>query len=99
MTLGERLKKARNNKNISLKELSELLNERGNKVAISTISNWENNRNKPDVDTIFDLCSILNVEPNYMFNIGEKNKLQERIDVIKNISDKIEFSSVFCWLF
>ena len=41
-------------------------------AAHNSISNWENDQNKPDPDTIQNLCWALDVQPNYFF--GETTK-------------------------
>ena len=61
MTFGKRLKKARNEKNMTQRELANLLSVKHN-----SISNWENDINKPDPDTIELICGILEITPNYL---------------------------------
>lgn len=58
---GDKLKTARKAKNLTQKELANLLGVKHN-----SISNWENNQNKPDPDTIELICGVLNVTPNYL---------------------------------
>lgn len=67
MTFGERLRAARKQKKLTQKELAKLIN-----AAHNSISNWENDQNKPDPDTIQNLCWALDVQPNYFF--GETSK-------------------------
>lgn len=62
MTFGERLRAARKAKKLTQKELASNI-----KAAHNSISNWENNQNMPDPDTIQHLCWALEVEPNYFF--------------------------------
>lgn len=62
MTFGERLKKARKEKKLTQKELASQIG-----AAHNSISNWENDQNMPDPDTIQHLCWVLNVQPNYFF--------------------------------
>lgn len=61
MTFGERLRKARKAKKLTQKELASLIS-----AAHNSISNWENDQNKPDPDTIQALCWVLDVTPNYL---------------------------------
>ena len=63
MTFGQRLKKARTEKHMTQKQLAEMLSVKHN-----SISNWENNINKPDPDTIELICGILEITPNYLLN-------------------------------
>ncbi len=60
MTFGEKLKIARTNSGLKQAELAKQLNTTGN-----TISNWENNVSKPDLDTLSYICGILNVKASY----------------------------------
>lgn len=62
MTFGSRLRTARKAKQLTQKELAAKIN-----AAHNSISNWENNQNMPDPDTIQNLCWALDVEPNYFF--------------------------------
>ena len=60
MTFGEKLKKARNESGLKQSELAKQLNTTGN-----TISNWENNVSKPDLDTLAYICGILHVNASF----------------------------------
>ena len=63
MTFGSKLRAARKEKKLTQKELASMI-----KAAHNSISNWENDQNMPDPDTIQHLCWALNVEPNYFFS-------------------------------
>lgn len=56
VSIGERIKESRNQKKITQQELAAKLN-----VTRSAVSNWEINRNYPDLDTIVQLSDILEV--------------------------------------
>ncbi|MEG1782267.1 MAG: S24 family peptidase [Oscillospiraceae bacterium] len=56
MTFGERLRSFRREKKLTQKGLAELIGAKHNSV-----SNWENDQNKPDYDTISRLCGVLGV--------------------------------------
>nr|WP_305135501.1 helix-turn-helix transcriptional regulator [uncultured Schaedlerella sp.] len=60
MTFGEKLKAARIESGLKQSELAKKLNTTGN-----TISNWENNVSKPDLDTLSYICGILHVTASY----------------------------------
>lgn len=64
MTFGNRLRTARKAKQLTQKELAAKI-----KAAHNSISNWENDQNMPDPDTIQNLCWALDVEPNYFFSV------------------------------
>lgn len=61
MTFGKRLKKARTERHMTQKQLADLLSVKHN-----SISNWENDINKPDPDTIELICGILDITPNFL---------------------------------
>lgn len=61
MTFGEKIKKARNERKMTQKTLAETLN-----VAESSISDWEHDRHKPDVDTLKLLCETLEISADYL---------------------------------
>jgi len=62
MTFGQKLRAARKEKQLTQKELAVKINAKHN-----SISNWENDQNMPDPDTIQNLCWALGVQPNYFF--------------------------------
>ena len=64
MTFGQRLRTARKEKRLTQKELAAKIND-----AHNSISNWENDQNMPDPDTIQNLCWALDVQPNYFFSV------------------------------
>jgi len=63
MTFGAKLRSARRDAGLTQKELAAKIGAKHN-----SISNWENEQNKPGPDTIELLCAILGVSPNYFFN-------------------------------
>ena len=60
MTFGEKLKIARTSAGLKQAELAKQLNTTGN-----TISNWENNVSKPDLDMLAYICGVLNVKASF----------------------------------
>lgn len=64
MTFGAKLRIARKAKKLTQKELAIKI-----KAAHNSISNWENDQNMPDPDTIQNLCWALDVQPNYFFSV------------------------------
>mgnify|MGYP002860073977 CR=1 FL=1 len=63
MTLGQKIRAARKAKGLTQKELAHSIG-----AAHNSISNWENDQNSPDPDTIQKLCWALEVQPNYFFD-------------------------------
>lgn len=70
MTFGEKIRQARKAKKMTQKELAQLINAKHN-----SISNWENDQNKPDPDTIELLCGVLDLTPNELLGISDKNNI------------------------
>lgn len=87
MPLGENIKKARLSKGMNQKELAEALKEKDILVGNTSISNWENNLNKPDPDTISALCEILDVDANFLLDFNK-----EAIKRTDNEIDNLLFS-------
>ena len=54
--LIERLRSARLNSNLKQSDVAELLGVKSN-----TISNWENGKSNPDIDSLVELCKIYNI--------------------------------------
>lgn len=61
LSFGEKIKEARKAKKLTQKELANLIGAKHN-----SISDWENDKNKPDPDTIELLCGVLGMTPNYL---------------------------------
>src|SRR3712207_6124820 len=78
-TLGDRIKQLLKDSKLTQKELGDKLN-----VGKSTISQYENNINTPDIDTLKKISKIFDVPVDYL--LGNTN--------IKNISMNSIFSGV-----
>ena len=65
-TFGEKIKEARKLQKLTQKQLADLIG-----AAHNSVSDWENNKNKPDPDTIELLCGILKMTPNYLLASSE----------------------------
>lgn len=61
LTFGEKIKEARKAKKLTQKQLADKIG-----AAHNSISDWENDKNKPDPDTIELLCGVLDMTPNYL---------------------------------
>lgn len=64
MKIGARIKKLREGKNISQKELAEELN-----VTDAMVSMYENNKKSPSLEVIAKLASYFNVSTDYLLGI------------------------------
>lgn len=65
-TFGTKLKEARKTKQLTQKQLADKIGAKHN-----SISDWENDKNKPDPDTIELLCGVLEITPNYLLATSE----------------------------
>lgn len=61
-SIGSVLKYYRKLRNISVKDVSEYLNENHAKVCIKTIYGWENNHTEPDIHTLILLCRLYQID-------------------------------------
>ena len=65
-TIAKNIKVHREVKGLTQKELAEALGKTKN-----VLSNWENDYNKPDVDSIYILCKIFEIDVNTLFGWGK----------------------------
>ncbi len=90
-TLGCKIRTARRQAGLTQAELAQQLC-----VKNTAISNWENNLNKPDYDTIEQLCTALGVEPSYFFTqkAEHTSELSEYLDSLRRRPEmKLLFST------
>lgn len=80
MTLGEKIKSARKAKSLTQQQLANMVGAKHNSV-----SDWENNKFKPDMDTIELLCGVLEVTPTYL--VGSKSD-EEYADIIGKLMNE-----------
>lgn len=67
MTFGEKIRNARKAKDYTQKQLADKIGAKHNSV-----SDWENNKNMPDPNTIEYLCRVLEITPNYLLDASEE---------------------------
>ncbi len=77
MALGNNIVKIRKDNNMSQEEFAEVFN-----VTRQTISNWENSKSYPDVQTLIKISDN--------FNISLDVLLKEDIELVKNIDVKVK---------
>lgn len=84
MTFGEKLKLARTEAGLKQAELAKQLNTTGN-----TISNWENNVSKPDLDMLSYICGILHVNASFFLQptLPEDEVSITELKIIKKYRD------------
>ena len=89
MDIGTRIKKCRENQNVSQDELALKIF-----VSRQTISNWENNKSYPDIKSLIMLSNIFNVS----LDVFIKGDIEEMRKLISE--DKIkEFNVLSCIFF
>ena len=93
MQIGERIKKFRKNINISQEELADMVF-----TSRQTISNWENDKTYPDINSLKLLCNIFDLSLDNLIE-GDienmKRKIYERVSEIKQIlGENVKYSQV-----
>ena len=81
MDLGKKIMTMRNKKNLSQEQLAEKLN-----VTRQTISNWENGKFYPDIDSLVNLSKFLNVSLDVLLSYDDKvlDYLKDSTDIVKS---------------
>ena len=80
MTFGEKIKSARKAKGFTQKELADKIGAKHNSV-----SDWENDKNKPDMDTLESICGVLDITPSYI--MGTKTD-EEYGNIVGNLMNE-----------
>lgn len=83
--IGYKIKEARKQKNLTQKQLADLIGASHN-----SLSDWENDKNKPDLDTIGMICDVLDITPNYLF--GKEDDALSPFDkeLLNNFHNKLD---------
>lgn len=81
MDLGKKIMTMRNEKNLSQEQLAEKLN-----VTRQTISNWENGKFYPDIDSLVNLSKFFNVPLDVLLSYDDKvlDYLKDSTDIVKS---------------
>lgn len=80
MTFGEKIKSARLAKKLTQQQLAEMIGAKHNSV-----SDWEKDKSKPDMDTIELICGALDINPSYL--MGTKSD-EEYGNIIGNLMNE-----------
>ena len=78
MTLGQKIKKLRNEKGLTQKDLANLVN-----VTFQTVSKWENDENEPDVSTLRRLAQLFECSMDDL--LSEEEVVKEEKPVEENV--------------
>ena len=79
MTLGQKLKKLRTDKNLTQKDLADQLH-----VTFQTISKWENDENEPDIATLKELAKLYGCSVDYLISEDEQEPSKEETVAVVN---------------
>ena len=81
MDLGKKIMTMRKEKNLSQEQLAEKLN-----VTRQTISNWENGKFYPDIDSLVNLSRFFNVSLDDLLSYDDKvlDYLKDSTDIVKS---------------
>lgn len=90
MTFGEKLKFARVTKEYTQKQLADLINAKHNSV-----SDWEKDKSKPDMDTIELICGALDVTPSYLMGTKSDDEYGSIIGNLMNEPDILDMIDEF----
>ncbi|MCI8545230.1 MAG: helix-turn-helix transcriptional regulator [Bacilli bacterium] len=78
MNLGEKIVKIRKDNEMSQDDLAEILN-----VARQTVSNWENSKNYPDIETLIELSDKFHISLDVLLK-GDKEMVYKMDKKMKN---------------
>lgn len=78
MTFGEKIRESRITLKLTQKQLADKIGAKHN-----SISDWENDKNKPDPNTIELLCGVLNISPNYLLGTSSDDFSLYEKEIIK----------------
>ncbi len=72
MTVGQKIKKLRNEKNLTQKDLADQVH-----VTFQTVSKWENDENEPDIGTLRELTKLFNCSMDYLLSEDDEQPVEE----------------------
>lgn len=81
IVLGDRIREARKKKGLTQRQLADLIGAKHN-----SISDWENNKNNPDPNTIELLMRVLDVDANLLLGWDNKESIKSEA---KKLADEI----------
>lgn len=84
--IARMLKYYRKSKKLSVKQVSDIFSQHGNKVAAKTIYGWESGQTQPSADDLMFLCELYEIDnileifgytgtPNEPFHVSDYEKL------------------------
>ena len=83
MTLGQKIKKLRNEKGLTQKDLADQVH-----VTFQTVSKWEKDENEPDVSTLRELAKLFDCSLDYL--LSEDDKEEQVPEVVEPVEQPVE---------
>ena len=72
MTVGQKIKKLRNEKGLTQKDLADQVH-----VTFQTVSKWENDENEPDIGTLRELIKLFGCSMDYLLSEDDEQSVEE----------------------
>lgn len=83
---GQKLKEARNAKNMSQEDLAFALSKDDYEKTLKLIKYWEKGNGFPDLNQIYQLAEIIDIDPNEIFKLRENGR--KSLSDVKQLTDK-----------
>ena len=80
MTLGGRIRQAREDRGLSQDEIASQF-----EISREAVSNWETGKARPDLDKIFELARILNTHAAWLVK-GEDRPASHNLEVLRDVA-------------
>ena len=95
MEIGQKLKEARLERNITQEKIAELLN-----CSRQTISNWENNRSYPDIISVIKISDIYCISLDELLKEDKKmiNHLEESTNIVRTNSRRNKILEILSYM-
>ena len=90
MTFGDKIKSARISKKLTQKQLADLIGAKHNSV-----SDWEKDKSRPDMDTIELICGTLDINPSYLMGTKSDDEYGNIVGNLMNNPDLLDMIEEF----
>ena len=90
MTFGDKIKSARISKKLTQKQLADLIGAKHNSV-----SDWEQDKSRPAMDTIELICGTLDINPSYLMGTKSDDEYGNIVGNLMNNPDLLDMIEEF----
>ena len=90
MTFGDKIKSSRISKKLTQKQLADLIGAKHNSV-----SDWEKDKSRPDMDTIELICGTLDINPSYLMGTKSDDEYGNIVGNLMNNPDLLDMIEEF----